>query len=278
MFDNALFYLPSESNRVLVGEGSSPHGVGVRISCTIPAKKRVLHIKWGYDAEAEELFVPDILWDQYIAPFQGHGTAWACNCVLCVNKAKYANQYRVWAYKIEDGKVMVAPYELANVGPDGHICWGYSKYSSAPPLNLRDANNFFWTAPFTSSMFGDFCSHLRMNLKKSGDFQEHIRNYFTPEANRARHWKPFQCPTPLVASNQHEDAVLLSTDKVVMDHFSDEKDRVCIQKTVMVVAFANETEDGDWELRVRDRTLRLSADKFYHAVETARQKPALAGK
>jgi hypothetical protein len=133
-----IHLLPSEARNVIV-----KYSPKWRISCVIPAKKRTINARSGFDDSTRDisLEIPDLIFSHSIKK------PWKID-------SKVKSYFSLFAIDLKksDG-LYVTPFLLANVYNSGTVCFG----ETANVKNLRQANNYFWASPFNE----DNCPYLR---------------------------------------------------------------------------------------------------------------------
>jgi hypothetical protein len=97
---------------------------------------------YTYDESGQiEIAVPDLMWHVDVE----------------------RHQYSIFAVREdEEKKLMIRPYRLANVHPNGHVCWGRR---NPTPKDLYRAIKTYWEAPFNKDLVTDFQYSLAHTLK-----------------------------------------------------------------------------------------------------------------
>jgi hypothetical protein len=151
-YANDIFLLPSEGDKVIV-----QYSPKLTISCGLGAKERDITVYAGNThtlkvKTPDLLFAQDVWWNEHYIP--------DCNCgeVCQTHRARFQSDYSLFRLgKSPNGEpgIFVKPYLFANVKDSGNICWGNRR----PPVNLRHANAFYWSAPFNMDLWKKFREH-----------------------------------------------------------------------------------------------------------------------
>jgi hypothetical protein len=159
-----IFLLPSEnfaSSAHLYSSGSNL----ITIRAFLRAKTRDIQIKLNraipFDLQVE---TPPLYWETYI---------WD-------NGAR--SRFVLNHYKINlDNSITVKPYQLGNVDQHGTVCFG-----NRSPRNLKEANNLFWSMPFS----GDYWSRWKYHKSNMCNGRKHACDNFIKELCPRKHFCP----------------------------------------------------------------------------------------
>lgn len=91
-----------------------------------------------------------------------HPQFWLYNATRSVSGEE---RFRLYAMKEKDGKMLLKPYNMANVYGTAKVCWGRNNRA---PGDLRSAYNLFWSSPFNADLCSNY-QHSLINTLKTYD-------------------------------------------------------------------------------------------------------------
>jgi hypothetical protein len=221
--DVRVLMIPSDAKGVIVNRSSTTGPI--KISCTIPAKKRKVHS--SRSNKPINIVSPPTIFRLDLAD------------IPLSNIRELICNYFVHGYYSNDKKrLWTAPYRLPNVYPDGAVCFG-----SVYPADLRAVHNLFWETPFNHEL-EDCSADLIDSLGKYDEIDsydlEHYIKIYKKKLFDSQDWVDntdfFLGKKPWLFSNPAH-GILLSSNKQLLEQIPKEH-RVTYKKRPFVVANA----------------------------------------
>lgn len=193
--------LPSASKAIIVSYGHE-----IRISCVIPARTYEIAVNnWRRVRQKKKRTIksPTLLMMASYADIPDVATTHT-----------YKRYFKIYALnnKVKDS-VWAAPYMLSNVNSSGSICFGTLR-----PINLREAYNYFWSAPFNDHLLGQERYLVDEDTRHFNTVGSYIDNYHK-EIYARQDWLDITqeiCAAPYWACPKGGDAILITRNKELL--------------------------------------------------------------